>query len=1256
MSTIGRPTSHSQSDPGPATADTEDGPDSGKSEAPPDLAMGDRRFGPYRQGRLIGTGGSGLVYEALDEKQGHRVALKLLPMLQPRHLLRLKQEFRKLRRVCHRNLVALHELMSVDENCFIAMELIDGTDWLGFVRGADRRRVAAPLSADGELRLRATLPQLVEGVHHMHGCGLLHLDLKPENVLVERGGRVVVLDFGLTESFDEDPPTLPGRAGTPPYMSPEQCAAEPRSPASDWYSLGVMLYEALTGELPFPGAAEESMRARRITAAPDPCERFPSLPHDLAALCRQLLRPEPSERPLGPAILASFCAPLPDRANRRDVPKPSSLIGRDEQLAILRKALSNTDGGRCSLVQLRGGSGVGKTALVQAFLRSLASQGALLLTGRCHERETVSYKGFDSIVDSLCVYLRGAPREQLRALLDERAWSDLATVFPVLGDLPVMALGPAPPWRLVPSFEQRQLAFGSLRRLLGNLRSQRQVVLFIDDMQWADADVVPLLATLLAPPSPPPILLLFAHNTDVEHREDLRSALHTQQTQQGIEYENLTLVLDPLAPPHAEQLTASLLGTRDSPMLASAIASESGGNPFFIEQLVHAIDNAPAQGTTPSWSGSVEQLVTRRVEALSAASRRVLEVASLSSRPLPQGLIFQAAGIIADARTALLSLCSASLVRSAGLRDEDLIELYHNRIRECVLRTMGAALQQQRHLELALTLSSANASADMLAFHHHEAGDLVRACEYAERAGLEAEQVLAFERAAAFYRDALDWQQGPPERSRQLHQRRAVALLNAGRGADAASGFIAAAETTCGTARADQLRQAAGAYFTAGYIDDGLKVVERLFRELGEPYTRRPLALRWQVAKFFLQIRLRRSKVAERSADSTTQQELFTVDLYWSIGRGLCNVLPWEGMAFMLRSLRDALRVGEASRIARGLWYFGAVLVVLSSGNSAHGEQCLAQAAELGHRTNAPALIGQSRIGLSMRSLLLGRWAEALTQADEGILLMQQSPGLHWERTSCACNALVALEQLGRPLEVLGRAEQLLAEAITRGDLFAQCVFIEFTAFCRLVLGNPEQAKQHAQWVEQYWTRQTYTLQHFYAMRIQVYCHLYERNVAAAAKQFDKAWSFLGRSDLYRVNLSRMEICLLRARIALSQTQTESRPRSGRVSHGEQAVAVLEREERPDGRAHAALLRAALTLRSGDSRSAAVLLERSAQGFESLEMGLMAAAARLRQGQLRGDGAAVREATAKMRSLGLPNPLAWSRCCAPGFPDDTEST
>ena len=219
----------------------------------------------FRVIRRLGAGGMGVVYEVHDGTRDEVVALKTLLQTGAADFYRLKREFRSLSDVAHPNLVCLYELFVEDDRCFFTMELVNGVSFIDYVRGANR----APRSDD---RLVDALRQLIDGVSALHRGGKLHRDVKPSNVLVTPAGRVVILDFGLLTELLPQNAAGAGyvMAGTPAYMAPEEGTGATPSEASDWYGVGVTLYRALTGVLPFAGPTLDVLRQKRTSDPPAP--------------------------------------------------------------------------------------------------------------------------------------------------------------------------------------------------------------------------------------------------------------------------------------------------------------------------------------------------------------------------------------------------------------------------------------------------------------------------------------------------------------------------------------------------------------------------------------------------------------------------------------------------------------------------------------------------------------------------------------------------------------------------------------------------------------------------------------------------------------------------------------------------------------------------------------------------------------------------------------------------------------------------
>ncbi|MCA9636156.1 MAG: serine/threonine protein kinase, partial [Myxococcales bacterium] len=299
----------------------------------------------------------GAVYEAVGPG-GEVVALKTLRGFSPAMLYHLKQEFRALAGVAHPNLVGLHKLYVRGKQAFFTMELVEGVDLIRYVR---RDLAVGTLDEEVIARLRAVLRQIVDAVAALHRVGKLHRDLKPSNVLVDADGRAVVLDFGLVRDIAEVSGLTSSNesfVGTPAYMAPELAAGESLSEVGDWYAVGVILFEALTGALPFTGGGFQVLLEKCQAPAPAVASRVEGAPEDLAALCARLLERRPEAR-AGLAELREILG-VPAGGAAPNVAPVDGLLGRSDELARLGGALARVAAeARPRVVALSGESGIG---------------------------------------------------------------------------------------------------------------------------------------------------------------------------------------------------------------------------------------------------------------------------------------------------------------------------------------------------------------------------------------------------------------------------------------------------------------------------------------------------------------------------------------------------------------------------------------------------------------------------------------------------------------------------------------------------------------------------------------------------------------------------------------------------------------------------------------------------------------------------------------------------------------------------------
>ena len=1213
----------------------------------------------FRLLRRLGEGGMGVVHEALDTERNEHVALKVLSNVDARSILRFKQEFRALQEVHHPNLVTLGELISEGDAWFFTMELVRGEDFVSWcsalprVRAPDAPTLPAPPPTEqgvpaapgpigfDERRLRAALVQLATGLCALHDAQKIHRDIKPSNVLVDESGRVIILDFGLITDAEApaagaEATTDIGLVGTPMYMAPEQAASKLIGPPADWYAVGVLLYEVLTGDVPFAGAPLQVLQRKQTEAPPAPIVLVPGVPKDLNDLCVQLLQFDPAARPTGRELLHALGALQERRASAATAPSSLShgsiFVGRDAELAQMRSAYERTRARESVTVIVRGESGLGKSRLVRTFADAVAAtdRNVVVLAGRCYERETVPYKALDGVIDAFGRFLTRIPATEADSYLPTRPGA-LVQAFPALRRVPGMASARDAAKRADPH-ELRRGAFAAIRDMLTRLAERRPVLILIDDLQWADADSLALLTDVLRPPGPPPLLLLGTTRVpESEHASGVRPVGSTARAPVGASlHGDVQITLARMTQDETRTLARRLLYAAAPGLDADVeqIAREADGYPIFVDELVrHAVFQAasPAPSAPSAGALSLEEALWGRISSLEDSARALVELLSVAGSPTPLEVVSRALRIDPTTFAKIAGLLRvAHLVRSSGVRNNDRIELYHGRIRAAVLARIDASAIRAHHERLALALETLDSpDPEALAAHWTGAGNVVAASKYALLAAEAATEKLAFDKAAELYARALELRGGTSisrDEARALEIRLGDALAKAGRGPAAADAYRAAARDAKSSLKLDLDRRAAEQLLRSGHFDTGLAALRAVLVTIGMRLPDGAFQTLLELLFLRLIFLLRGTEFRERDSSQIAVHSLMRLDVLWSLAFSIGVIDVVRARLIQTRYMLAALAIGEPNHLARA-----AAFEVTTSAHDGtrtwrRTERLIAQSTAFARKVGTLYATTWAEGSAGIAYYLRGSCAEALVRCQRAEeILRENGAGTQWEGATLRIFAVNALALLGRFEELAERQRVWVRDALDRGDLYgAVNLRIGFANTVRLVADDPEGAREDVAASMRAWSKQGTHLEHFYELVATVNADLYESKWAEAHDRVRAVWRPMRRALLTTVQTVRIHLWRLRGETALALAAARPTDRAALLGEATRAARRIDREKTVWGAAFARLILAGIADLRGEAARSAALYDDAARSADAVEMAFVAAVARRSRGLVLG--------------------------------------
>ncbi len=745
----------------------------------------------------------GEVCLADDLMLQRQVALKFLTSAGEEDALeQLFSEARAAAALDHPFICSIYEVTYLDGRPCIAMEYVRGET-------LERRLRRVPPDVAECLNIADEMTEALEAAHNR---GVIHGDLKPANVMLTEGPHVKVMDFGLATRLHVaadagDGPSRPRPAdmstlrGTPAYMAPEQILGDSTDRRSDIFSFGILLYELLSGTNPFLRAGIlPTLAAITEEQAIDLHERVPAIPKALGTVVAQLLAKDPAARyqtfgsvrrdlrrlSVDLAAPVTYAAPVVVDGP----PGPgASVIGRETERSQLFQSIERARSNRGSMVLLSGDAGMGKTRLAEEALNTARRLGCQTLVGRCYEEE-----GTPPLIPYIAVLeqaLRLMPAAAFHRAIEPSA-SELAKLLPELYRLfPNMAA----PLELPPSLRQRFL-FTNFLQFLGRCSGFAPVVVFIDDLQWADESTMQLTQHLAEHLSTLPIVVIAAYR-DIESapaaakgrlqnflervRGQSRHALAPQAFKASLdrlvrERHASHIMLHAFTETEVRRMLTAL-GSDDPPSrLVATFVEHTGGNPFFVAELFrHLKEEGRLFDAHQTWKrnlafesvdvpDSVRAVLELRLQRVSDETQKVLKAAAVIGPHFELELLDAVADV--DNETLISALEEAErarLVKGPSGRHEVTWRFAHRLICQMLAGSIPQVRRQRLHLRVADAMLRLDARLRLytseIAHHLYCAGHMAdpgRTAHALVTAGDAARAVYATEDAIRHYMRALE--------------------------------------------------------------------------------------------------------------------------------------------------------------------------------------------------------------------------------------------------------------------------------------------------------------------------------------------------------------------------------------------------------------------------------------------------------------------------------------------------------------------
>jgi serine/threonine protein kinase len=703
--------------------------------------------GRYRVIRQLGRGGMGAVYRVDDQLYpGRPTALKVF-LHEVKHAVELfRTEFKTMASLRHPNVVRVYDFGTVAQHdaIFFTMELIQGTSlshWAryGGVGWDSGSRPSNHASAQRGMRPRASeadpwslgwrevvdlLVPVVRALSYLHKRSVVHFDLKPSNIMVDQGRQqrqVKVLDFGIAGL------RLSGEGwmGTPLYLSPEVAENATGDHRSDLYSLGVMAFELLSGEVPYDTNAgfERLLQQKLSQPLCFPSGAAQTVPLWLQQLVERLCAVVPAQRPAAASDVldqinrsGGLTYELETEETRESYLSSSRFVGRGPELAEIRGFIGDSLDGRArGALLVAGKSGMGKSRLMREVRQAVQLGGVTFAEADCFERDLSEAAPMVSLVLQAVSLAKSTDARDLLT----KYGSEMVKLVPALAQ--DANLVPTPPLENADAERRRMLE--ATGRFFVGLGMRAPFVLYVNDLQWARDGTIDILLAILRERAgaETALAVLGSYRTDdVAGRPIGRLVDPGSSTALPVKFVELW----PLEEPEVAELLRSMLGLSALPAgLGSGVMASSGGLPFFVEEVLRdLLEQGKLRLQRGVWTvdhgdgGDLQYDAAasflRRSARVESTERQLLDLLAVCGRPTGRAVLTAVSRLEkAAAREALRALIDKQMVVAiAG--DVELYNLAHDRMRETLYASLELRLRTELHLSLARTFAAELASGE----------------------------------------------------------------------------------------------------------------------------------------------------------------------------------------------------------------------------------------------------------------------------------------------------------------------------------------------------------------------------------------------------------------------------------------------------------------------------------------------------------------------------------------------------------------